>query len=364
MSALTAMDDGQARHDLVPADPARLQEGVQAYLAHYRDLTLKGLLSALPRREPRRYLYDPIQSHLERMGKGLRPALCMASCRALGGQEEQALTSAVALEMLHNAFLVHDDVEDGSQFRHARPTMQAEYGIPLAVNAGDALNALSLKLLRENLPGLGSELTWQVFEEVGHLMLQSLEGQALELGWIRDNRCDVTEEDYLRMVLKKTCWYSFIQPCRIGALIATRDPGRLDRYNLFGYYIGSAFQIQDDVLNLIGEDHKYGKEIGGDLLEGKRTLMLVHLLKHCNGAERRRLQGFLDRTRSARSAGELSWVLERMGHYGSIDYARSVSRHFAGAALYEFHRAYGDAPDSEDKTFIQRLVHYMVSRDL
>ena len=84
------------------------------------------------------------------------------------------------------------------------------------------------------------------------------------------------------MVLKKTCWYSFIHPCRIGALIATRDTANLDRFNRFGYYLGAAFQIQDDLLNLTGDQNRYGKEIAGDLLEGKRTLMLIHLLKHAD----------------------------------------------------------------------------------
>ena len=339
-------------------------ELVEARLSRYREMTLKGLLSALPKGEPRRYLYDPIETHLSRMGKGLRPALCMATCRAFGGTDEDALQSAVALEMLHNAFLVHDDVEDGSELRRAQPTMQAEHGVAIAVNVGDAMNALGLTLLRANLPILGPKLTWRIYEEVGHLMQQSLEGQAMELGWIRDNQCDVTEEDYLKMTLKKTCWYSFIHPCRIGALIATDDATPLDRFNLFGCYMGTAFQIQDDVLNLLGDMDRYGKEIAGDLWEGKRTLMLVHLLRHCDATEGEHLRTFLGQAREARSADDVDRVLKQMHHYGSIDYARSVSRHFAGAALYEFSAAYSGATDSEDKAFIQQIIHYMVSRDL
>ena len=127
---------------------------------------------------------------------------------------------------------------------------------------------------------------------------ESLEGQAMELGWMRDNRCDITDEDYLRMVLKKTCWYSFIHPCRIGALIATRDSVDLDRFNRFGYYLGAAFQIQDDLLNLTGDERRYGKEIGGDLLEGKRTLMLIHLLRQAAPREVERVRAFLGQPRA------------------------------------------------------------------
>ena len=327
-------------------------------------MTLEGLLAAVPTREPHQYLYGPLATHLSRIGKGIRPALCIATCQAFGGRESQALQSALALEMLHNAFLVHDDVEDESELRHGKPTMRAEHGMPLAVNAGDTLNALGLKLLRENLPILGAKLTWRIFEEVDHMMLQSLEGQALELGWIRDNRCDLDATDYIRMALKKTCWYSFIHPCRIGALIATRDTAELDRFNRFGYYLGLAFQIQDDLLNLIGDDRKYGKEIGGDLLEGKRTLMLLHLLNNSGPADAARLRGFLSQPRVKRSDADVAWAIDRMHEYGSIAYARSVARHFAGATLYEFSQAFGELADSTHKRFIQEIISYMISREL
>ncbi|MGB8701260.1 MAG: polyprenyl synthetase family protein [Thermosynechococcaceae cyanobacterium] len=337
---------------------------LQTRLTRYREMTLQELLAVLPTREPKRYLYDPLKAHLSRMGKGIRPALCIATCRAFGGTEEQALKSAVALEMIHNAFLVHDDVEDGSEYRRTQPTMQTEHGIPIAVNAGDAMNALSLRLVRENFSLLGPELTQKIFAEFDHLMLQSLEGQALELGWVRDNCCEVTEADYLRMILKKTCWYSFMHPCRIGALIAQGDAIDLDQFNRFGYYMGSAFQIQDDVLNLVGDSDKYGKEIGGDLWEGKRTLMLAHLFKSATEVEGDRLRTFLGLPRLARSPEEVAWAIERMHHYGSIDYASSVARHFADSALSEFEIAYADAPASEEKAFIPQLIRYMVSRNL
>ena len=166
------------------------------------------------------------------------------------------------------------------------------------------------------------------------MMQESLEGQAMELGWVRDNRCDVTDDDYLRMVLKKTCWYSFIHPCRIGALIATRDGVDLDRFNRFGCFLGTAFQIQDDLLNLTGDERRYGKEIGGDLLEGKRTLMLIHLLRQLNGDDQRRLEQF-----SGWSGPGVRWVtpggFELTRRRGSVDYGRIVARQLAGAAQFE-----------------------------
>lgn len=333
-------------------------------LAHYRAMTMAPMLAAVPQREPSRYLYGPISEHLSRVGKSLRPSLCLATCRAFGGDHRRALRSAVALEMLHNAFLIHDDVEDESELRRGLPTLHAEHGVPLAVNAGDTLNALAMRLLRGNLEELGSELAWRIYEEFDHLLMESLEGQAMELGWVRDNRCNVTEEDYLLMGLKKTCWYSFMHPCRLGALIAQGPGVDVDRFNRFGYFLGTAFQIQDDILNLVGDPDRYGKEIAGDLLEGKRTLMLIHLFRSLNDTDVSRLRNFLGHPRRERSEADVQWILAKMDEHGSIARARTVAKHFAGATLYEFTRAFAGVPDSDDKSFVHDIVHYMIARDV
>jgi geranylgeranyl diphosphate synthase, type II len=335
-----------------------------ALLGSYRDLIEQALMAVLPAHEPRRYLYDLVATQLARGGKGLRPALCIATCRAFGGDAEKAKPSAVAIELLHNAFLVHDDVEDESEFRSDQPTVVAQHGVGIAVNVGDALNALSMRPLSTNVDVLGPALATQVASEFEHMLLQSIEGQAIELGWIRDNRCDLAESDYLQMTLKKTAWYTCMHPCRIGALIATA--GGLDpaRFNRFGYFLGVAFQIQDDLLNLIGERSKYGKEILGDLWEGKRTLMLVHLLRYCTEDERQRIRDFLGQPRAAKSERDVRWIEGLLHAHGSIDYARSAARQLAAAAAGELSVAYAGATPSEDLAFIEGLVQYVVQREL
>ena len=337
---------------------------VETFLDRYKEATMGALLAYLPTKEPRQYLYDLVGSYPMRSGKGLRPGLCIATCRAFGGDISSVLRSAVAIELFHNAFLVHDDVEDGSEHRRGKPTMHAEHGVPIAVNVGDAMNVLSIRPLMENLQNLGPALTWAVFVEIEHMVRQAVEGQALELGWVRDNNCDMKEDDYLRMTLKKTCWYTCIQPCRIGALIATQGEADLDRFNRFGYYMGAAFQIQDDLLNLLGDRKKYGKEIGGDIWEGKRTMMLIHLLNNCTPAEKERLRVFLAKPRLKRTEKDVQWVYKQMDRYGSFEYGRSSAKQLAGAALREFYVAYGSLPDSNDKTFINDVVLYMIERDL
>ena len=330
-------------------------------LASWRDLTLAEVNASLPTREPRRHLYDLIAAHMSRAGKGIRPALCIATAKAFGGKENNAVPSAAALEMLHNAFLVHDDVEDGSEMRRNHPTMVAEHGVPLAVNTGDAMNALSIRLLRRNLPLLGAPTAIRIYEEIDALLVESLEGQAMELGWIRDNDTRVCAADYLRMTLKKTCLYSFIHPMRIGALVADGERCDLDRFDKLGFFVGAAFQIQDDVLNLIG-DKRYGKEIGGDLMEGKRSLILAHLFERVSGREADTLRDFLGRPRERRLQREIGWIYELLRRYGSIEYAQQASRDLAAAAVSEFETAFAGTQDDEAKEFLRRIVDYVVDR--
>jgi geranylgeranyl diphosphate synthase type II len=337
---------------------------VKSRLADYRALVLPTIERALPAREPRRYLYDPIAAYLKRVGKGFRPALCLATCRAFGGDADKALASAAALEILHNAFLVHDDIEDGSEFRRDQPTMQREYGLALAVNTGDALQALGIRVLRANLPLLGPQLTWKVMEEFDHLLIQSLEGQAMELGWVRDNNCAIGEDDYLQMILKKTCWYSFIHPCRIGALIAGIEGPALARFNRFGYFVGAAFQIQDDILNLVGNAKTYGKEIGGDLWEGKRTLILAHLFQQAEAGERQRLGEIFAHGRDGRTQGDIDWIYGRLAHHGSIEYARAGARELVRASVDEFESAFAAAREGEDRAFVRALIEFMIEREV
>lgn len=325
---------------------------------------MSALLASLPNTEPRRYLYDLVPVYPKRAGKGLRCGLTLATCGAFGGAPAMALNSAVAIELFHNAFLVHDDVEDGSINRRGFPTLAAEFGLAVAVNVGDAMNVLSIEPLMRNLDVLGPEVTWDVLVEIQHMVRQSAEGQATELGWVRDNVLDLEDADYLRMTLKKTCWYTCIHPCRIGAVIASRGAIDPDRFNRFGYYMGAAFQIQDDLLNLVADESRYGKEIGGDIWEGKRTLMLIHLYRHAPLREQERLRAFLAMPREQRTESEVTWVRAQMHRYGSLDHARGSARSLAEAALDEFHVAYRDAPDSRDKRFIEQIVHYMIERDL
>jgi geranylgeranyl diphosphate synthase type II len=335
---------------------------VAAALEEYGNLTRVALCDHLVAREPRRHLYDAAAEYAWRGGRMLRPSLCIAAARCFGASIDDAIETAVAIELLHNAFLVHDDIEDESDERRGRPTLHVLHGVPLAVNAGDGLLLLGIEALVANRVRLGPTLTLAVLEDACRMARETVEGQALELGWRRDNALTLGDDDYLWMVLKKTCWYTTIFPLRMGMLLGTRDPSRLDRLVPFGFFLGAAFQIRDDLLNLEGDPGRYGKEIGGDLWEGKRTLMLVRLLQRATAAERVRLGEFLDAPRGSRTGEDVAWVRERMDAYECLDHARSVAHALAGAAQHEFERRFRDVPEGPDKALLAAMPTWMLSR--
>jgi geranylgeranyl diphosphate synthase type II len=344
-----------------PAAPLRASI-VETLLAGYRDLVGETLLRDLPNSAPP-YLFELVRSYPSRPAKGLRPALCLATCSALGGDLSRALNSAVAIELFHNAFLIHDDLQDQSERRRGGPTLQLEYGVAVALNVGNATNLVALQRLMTNRWLLGNELSWRIMQETELMIRHSLEGQAIELAWIRDNVCDLDENDYYRMCLKKTSWYTCIYPCRVGALVAREghlDTGTFDRY---GWYLGAAFQIQDDILNLVGDYERYGKEIGGDLREGKRTLMLTRLLRRLPPPDRGRLEKFLAQSRAERRDDDVEWLRHRLIDAGCVEWAREYARQLSAAAYSEGVQAFGDLPDSDDRDFLLSLPSYVLERD-
>lgn len=344
------------------SDAAASRALVASTLDEYGTLVREAFHRYLPAREPRRYLYDPVADYPNRGGKMMRPSLCLATARAFGGRLEDALGSAIAIELLHNALLVHDDVEDESDERRNRPTMHLLHGVPLAINVGDMLMLLSLRPLLDNRRDLGADLSQTILEELQQVAADSAEGQAVELGWRHDHAVEVTPADYLDMVLKKTCGLAAIYPSRVGAMIGTRAQIDPDRFVRFGFFLGAAFQIQDDLLNLFA-DRRYGKEQNGDIWEGKRTLMLIHLLKHCAVAERTRITEMLRMPRRTRNAADVSWTRGLMDTYGCIDYAREVAHGLAGAAVVECAAALDGVPDSRDRRFIEGLPRWVFERN-
>ena len=344
------------------ADRADLVSEVDKHLRGVAKEIRRTMLDAMPDGEPVQWLYGPMREYPSRPGKALRPALCLSAGRAFGAATDELLGVAVAIELLHNAFLVHDDVADGSELRRGRPTLSAAYGTAAAINAGDGLAVVAGQVLRRATRRLDRDLADLVWGEFDTMALRTLEGQAIELGWQLDEVEELRPYDYLNLIMHKTCWYTTIHPLRVGAIVGSHGTADLAPLVRFGFHFGAAFQIRDDLLNLVGEERMYGKEILGDLYEGKRTLPLMHLLSAAQGPDRELVGDYMRRNRSERSADMVGTVRALMDDYGSIAFTSEYAEGILLVAEEYFEQAFADAQPGPDLDFLRALVPYVWAR--
>lgn len=267
-------------------------------------------------------LYRMMRDYPSRPAKGMRPFLCVTACRAAGGDGKDALLTAACIELFQHWILIHDDIEDGSELRRGGPALHHKYGEPLALNAGDALHARMWGALSLNRETLGPEKTVRIMKEFSRMVDETTEGQHMELAWVAHKRWDLQESDYYEMCTKKTSWYTVAGPCRLGAIVAGASEEVLEKLKEFGLRLGVAFQIQDDALNLVGDQKKYGKEKSDDILEGKRTLILLHLLRSVGPDEKVKLVSVMSKNRTAKTPADVSYVLSLVEKHDAVGYAR------------------------------------------
>lgn len=322
-------------------------------------------------------LYRMMRDYPSRGGKGIRGTLCLLFCELFGGKKESALLTAAALELFQNWILIHDDIEDQSELRRGQPALHRKVGVELAINAGDALHGKMWELLISNKHHFDPALALRILSEFSQMLNETTEGQQLELAWTCGNKWAIKERDYLLMVTKKAAWYTCISPARLGALLATSnqklssdsdvisDSYVLEKIITFGTNLGIAFQIVDDILNLTADERKYGKEICGDLLEGKRTLMLIHLLEESSFKQSRKIIEILSKPRHTKTKTDVRFILESMKEGGAIDYAKRVAQVHSQKALEEFDEIVSTRGMNHPETYYttKSLLEYMTLRD-
>ena len=336
-------------------------------LENFRKLTCRQIDLLMRRRNYNSdVLYRLLPEYTARRGKGIRPALCLAACAASNGNITDALNSAVAVELFHNAFLIKDDIEDDSEYRRRDETIKARYGTSVALNVGDAMSVLAMKALLRNVQKIGVHKALVVFQEIQRMAERTVEGQAMELEWVRQNEWDILDKDYYLMCQGKTAWYTAATPCRVGTIIGSSDisHSRLSVLTRFGLNLGVAFQIQDDILNLIGNEVEYGKEINGDLVEGKRTLILIRTFRAATGAERTTIAQITARTRNQKTKEDIRFLRRLIKKYDSIRVCAGVSKRFAKKARDTLKAECAWMVNQHAKDFLTHMADYVVNRQI
>lgn len=301
-------------------------------------------------------LHDAVLYHLGTGGKRLRALLAIATYEALSRDTQNTsmriLPFAAACEIMHNWFLVHDDIEDGDQVRRDQPAVWVKYGLAHGVNVGDYMAQKVFELiLRSKNYGVDDATIFKLLEAMVTTAIKTSEGQAMDINM---RSYQPSEKDYMDMVMAKTGHYLTVT--MVGAaILAKREeivPGLIE----FGSFIGPAFQITDDILDLT--EGKGRGEIGRDIKEGKKSILAIHCMGKCGVEERQKLLDILNKPPEETADSDIALAINLFKKYGSIDYAKSKTNGLKERAAESVNRL-----PSELHEILNFFADYLVKRN-
>lgn len=253
-------------------------------------------------------------------GKKLRPSLAVLSALAVGGQVQCALKTGAAVELIHTFSLIHDDIMDQDDKRRGKPSVHILWGEPMAILAGDTLfSEAYATVMSSEEDGVSPDKILPALQTLVDSCVKICEGQALDMGFA--GRLDVTEDEYLLMIYKKTAAL-IAAATKAGAILGGGTPEQVEALSEYGRLIGMAFQIQDDYLDVASSEEELGKPVGSDIVEGKMTLLVVHALAKADETDRERLLTILEEEGDE----NVSEAVEIMEKYGSINYTWKLAQ--------------------------------------
>jgi geranylgeranyl diphosphate synthase type I len=300
--------------------------------------------------EPREF-YSSVWDLLDRGGKRFRPAFTFLACECVGGNRQDALAAAASVELLHNMTLIHDDIEDESELRRGKPCIHRIYGIPAAINAGDAMLIKVFEIA--NSSTIPQDRRYRLVSQIAKRAYEITWGQAFEFSmWKREQ---FTEDEVIRLLKCKTGALIRLST-EAGAICGGALEQHVEALGEFGETVGIAFQIVDDVLNVQGDVKKYGKEIGGDIREGKKTVLGAHLLSVASPSDKRTFVSLLGKKGITESG--IRKAIGLYEKYESINYAKTR----AHAYLDQSTKALEVLPASEARSNLATVAEFLVSR--
>lgn len=313
------------------------------------------VISEVVRGEPQK-LYEASCHLIRAGGKRLRPLALVLSGRMYGLDEQIGIRAGASVEILHNFTLIHDDIMDKDAFRRGTPTVHTVYGEDMAILAGDLLFAKAFEALGRLSGLVPADRLVRAFKELTWAAVTVAEGQALDMGF--EHRWDVTLDEYLVMVYKKTAAL-FKSSLVIGALLAGASENEITNLEKFAEGVGIAFQIRDDVLGLVADEHVLGKPVYSDLREGKKTILIIYALGKLDSDGKKQLMNTLGR-RDA-SVEELKSLAELIKSTGAVEFAEGLADEYLKRGLEALNRV--NSLDQEAKKLLRDLAIFVTARN-
>lgn len=307
--------------------------------------------------------FDMCRVYPERKGKYFRPGMVMLMGEALGASPELLLNTAAAQQLSEEWILIHDDMEDDSKERRGESSLHNIYTKELAVNAGDALHALMWRILQNNKNIIGIDKTFAIMDEFTRMLNRTVLGQTIEIKWTQENKKDLTDDDILLILESKTGYYTVAGPMREGAIIAGATSDQLNKIYQYGKTTGYLFQIKDDLLDLTSDFCGLKKQIGNDIYEGKRTIMLAHLFRTITGSDKIKLDEIMAKDRYHKTPDEVVWVIRKMQEYGSFDHANQLMQQFCSQAQDYFANNMDFVKHQPARSYLEYLPEFLLNRD-
>ena len=298
-----------------------------------------------------------------RQGKYLRPTLLVLAAQAMGERYQKVLPTAAAMQVSEEWLLIHDDIEDNSLQRRGKPTLHFMYTPELAINAGDALQVTMWGILLDNFKILSTNKSIKILSEFCTMLTRTALGQTVEIKWTQDNRIKFTDRDWFFIADGKTSYYTIAGPLRLGAILAGANPKQLSALADFGLLLGRCFQLTDDILDITSGFDGLKKQTGNDIYEGKRTILLGHLLRSTNHSDAKKLFAILKKTHDQKTPQEVVWVIDKMREYGSIDYAKTLAKQLKIQALSRFQTDLKFLSHQPYRQQLETLIDFVLNRD-
>jgi len=333
------------------------------YIELHRKEVYSTICDYVPMKDPMEH-YSIMRDYIDRQGSYRRPGLVMLCGQMFGASVDDLILPAAAQQLSEDWILMQDDAEDDSELRRGKPAAHRIHGWVHAINATDTGQMAMWKMLKDFIIKCGVERGNRLYNKFYEMLAYTVEGQYVENKFIHNTKDlkQASEDLYFRILDSKTCFYTVHGPMQLGAIVAGQDDKTLDKLKEIGWNAGVAFQIADDILDMIADEKVFGKKNLGDLYEGKLTLMVLHAYKNATPSEKDKMDTIYKKKRQDKTQDEIFFIRDLINKYGGIEYATQTAKKYGDKATETITKYKDSFPQNEYTDIMMSAIEELYVR--